>query len=971
MSEIYDYLKEYCKGKEFKLPKKHLIRCQVRLTAKQTFNNSPWTLIDGIARQHNIVKECPANVQEIFNKHEEKKRKKLLEKQRKLEAKASKAREKALRAKEKAERQREREEKAREKANKKKNANVIDLTDSSLVNNINDNNEFENKQLKYPCDDQLLMVYKRLTDEEIDSFIKFFKSTTHLKPAHDTNFNLDNWKKCVTMTVGADKNSNSNENENNDSEMNVNDDVSSQMESNSNMVYFDFLSYLNEEGRFGRNTFDAIWDIWSFVQVYSKELGLASFPISFLIESLMYDKKCVLLEELIARLLEMIRNDCMIKFNNERAKLIKKHNSRTRRRGRVAKAKAKAKTNGDSNNNKTTRKVGTRSQTQKKDDDDDEENESNDDEDEDSDEDSEEDESSDDTSGEEDEEEEDSDVNMEISDIVIDGNNINNGNNTDVFNPQLMSHPVFNDTPIHDFKFQIFKNYLLWRCDFGKQDSDENEDDEEDDEDDKDDKIDKNGKQENDVKKENDSKNNNGIKSGKAEIDDDDENEDDDDKVMNENDNNNDNKENENGNKDDNENENENENDDEERKVLEFGYNKFDKFVLANGESILNGLSTIRRYNSLDFDSKLEVLLLLLNDSMHGETFNNYCQRQNSHHRQVLLKLQKKLDEECQSLLKSEKAKQKDVRQAISGKKKELNAFIANNSNNSNNSNESKEKEEQEREEIKKMEKQLKGMRDKMNEKLRLKEYENIRQYWKHLQFCQTQLERLGSDRFYNEYYWNQYTDGRIFIYLTNFVENYSKQQQGQEIEEKDGQDGQDGQDETVAFQSLGRNTYITPTCIPENTDERKGNESKIDEKDLIDKMAKCELMDVLDMKGCDPWIVSCMADENDMVGMKEEEMKKNKFVPVWCYISSTKEFSQLLSLLDERGHRESKLLKKLNGLKDEIITSMRNEGNDNVTVFDENASLQLYTLRRSRRTKKNKSLNEMTFRQYSAKLNI
>ena len=175
VSEIYDYLKEYCKGKEFKLPKKHLIRCQVRLTAKQTFNNSPWTLIDGIARQHNIVKECPANVQEIFNKHEEKKRKKLLEKQRKLEAKASKAREKALRAKEKAERQREREEKAREKANKKKNANVIDLTDSSLVNNINDNNEFENKQLKYQCDDQLLMVYKRLTDEVAG--ILFLKSS--------------------------------------------------------------------------------------------------------------------------------------------------------------------------------------------------------------------------------------------------------------------------------------------------------------------------------------------------------------------------------------------------------------------------------------------------------------------------------------------------------------------------------------------------------------------------------------------------------------------------------------------------------------------------------------------------------------------------------------------------------------------------------------------------------------------------
>jgi len=205
------------------------------------------------------------------------------------------------------------------------------------------------------------------------------------------------------------------------------------------------------------------------------------------------------------------------------------------------------------------------------------------------------------------------------------------------------------------------------------------------------------------------------------------------------------------------------------------------------------------------------------------------------------------------------------------------------------------------KQEVEKLDNSLKHQRNLMNQKCASKELEIAHKKFELLRQCRLRVVELGSDRFYNKYFWSLYSDGRIFIFHPNSM-----------------------------YHQL-------------NTD--KNNSFSISKEIMSSNIKKN------DMKCCNEW-ESMMNDENG-----------NGFC--WSFVSTSTEFYNLLNILDERGIRESELLLTLNALKNDIIRSMRMIGNDNYKdpmIVDDDESISEEVpkqLRRSKRATKNSTTTD------------
>ena len=180
--------------------------------------------------------------------------------------------------------------------------------------------------------------------------------------------------------------------------------------------------------------------------------------------------------------------------------------------------------------------------------------------------------------------------------------------------------------------------------------------------------------------------------------------------------------------------------------------------------------------------------------------------------------------------------------------------------------------------EIERMNNEFKNAQNLMNDRLRMKELEiTYKKYDLGLKY-KTYLTELGEDRFHNKYFWNNYSDGRIFVYHSNLI-------------------------------------YHQLINVDQNKNKNKNNNDNI-----------AEIKDCLITKAIMKMNKNEMKCYNDWEMVKEEE--RNEFC--WSFISNTTHFYQLLNILDERGARENELLLMLNALKKDIVASMKMMGNDN-----------------------------------------
>jgi len=131
----------------------------------------------------------------------------------------------------------------------------------------------------------------------------------------------------------------------------------------SNLAFIDFNSMYDRNGDDSMNEmverksmkhrqindlFNIIWKLWSFVDVFGDEMGMSPFPISFLMDSLSINKRCILLDEFQCCLLEIIRKHCILtiaqriqyqkdikmkkKIKRKKAKKAKKKKKKTKKR---------------------------------------------------------------------------------------------------------------------------------------------------------------------------------------------------------------------------------------------------------------------------------------------------------------------------------------------------------------------------------------------------------------------------------------------------------------------------------------------------------------------------------------------------------------------------------------------------------------------------------------------------------------
>ena len=264
--------------------KKHQIRTQIRVAATQEYwKGAPWILDPEIAAKHCISTEMPPDVMEAVTEY---------------------------RAKQEA-----KHKKKTPKPRVKKEKSPKPVKPDTM---IHDMTIMHTKSLKYPVDDQLLLMFDKMENEKLVQYDQFWKMLEQIG--------------CQRLTTD--------------------DDLGD--ESPSNLAFYDLNHFYDENVEVERgdsdstlqsqhrqlnDLFSRIWQCWSLVAVYHQELGLSPFPISFLIDSLFYQKRCVLLDEVQCALLEMIRKHCMDAVE-ERMDQRRQH----RRRLRIARKKSRKKT---------------------------------------------------------------------------------------------------------------------------------------------------------------------------------------------------------------------------------------------------------------------------------------------------------------------------------------------------------------------------------------------------------------------------------------------------------------------------------------------------------------------------------------------------------------------------------------------------------------------------------------------------
>ena len=94
----------------------------------------------------------------------------------------------------------------------------------------------------------------------------------------------------------------------------------------SNLAFFDFCTFLDDDAsertkrqkhRKLNDLFAAAWKLWSFVAVFCEQLRLSPFPISFFLDALCSEQRCILMDELHRCLLEIIRKGKMNETETE------------------------------------------------------------------------------------------------------------------------------------------------------------------------------------------------------------------------------------------------------------------------------------------------------------------------------------------------------------------------------------------------------------------------------------------------------------------------------------------------------------------------------------------------------------------------------------------------------------------------------------------------------------------------------
>eukprot|EP00486_Rosalina_sp_Unknown_P010469 CAMPEP_0201592156 /NCGR_PEP_ID=MMETSP0190_2-20130828/190123_1 /ASSEMBLY_ACC=CAM_ASM_000263 /TAXON_ID=37353 /ORGANISM="Rosalina sp." /LENGTH=1157 /DNA_ID=CAMNT_0048050791 /DNA_START=48 /DNA_END=3521 /DNA_ORIENTATION=- len=920
------------KKKTFKHPfKKHLIRTQIRVAANQQhFKNAPWILHHDIATKYDINAEMPQSLKIIIDEYIKKQNEKNKPKQpkKKKEKKVKTKREKKPKAK------KEKKEKIKEEKPPKPESLIASLCIKSEPNK-------STKSLKYPCDDQLLLMYDKMDNEKLIAYDTFWNKIQKIgfnqiqnqnddeNKNENDNTNNNNYQKIGFNQIiqNDDENKNENDNTNNNNYSNLaffdyntiydhdrdheNDedmDIDIAVDSNRNALKHRQLNDL----------FNEIWKLWSFIECYHSELDITPFPISFLMDSLCYDKRCILLDEIQVSLLEVIRRHCITTIaerieerKEEEIKKIKarkkqqKANKRKAERDRKRKAAKEA-------------KAAKKSEKEEADDSEDDEEESSEDEEMSS---SEEEESSS-------EEETDSDSEDEDEDIDI-----------DIPEPQWDENSLFTDEPLSFFKLDLLREYLRFRCS-SKEEKEEIKDDTD--------------KDEQEI----------------MDIDEKDEEEDVDhdmntDDLMND-----------------------EEDDEEEQEPL------LPEYEYALNDEIWDRLNNIRSYVTLPIESKLEILKILFQDAMSTNVLSEIMTERIEKYPDYK-QTSKELDDEYNVMVKEEKLKLREIRSELITKKRILNpkrskskktkkptaasssssnsasvslaaSGAGSNSNssasassgsgsksNSNSPNKenngsransrsdsdgdavlkeasntnttqqtatatapritsrqqimlakkeqkereirereeafmkereykqqqaSKRKEQQEKEalkqEIQTMSDNVKNATNLMNERIKQKQAEIMKKKYELSLECRTYLHELGADRFNNRYFWNNYSDGRIFIYHSNGVYHNK--------------------------QNKDKDCLITKEILKISQSQNE-------------------------MKCGNEW--EMITDDNG-----------NQFC--WSFISTTTKFYELLNVLDSRGLRESELLLMLNALKSDIVASMKMIGNDDYKEIKESMDL-------------------------------
>jgi len=409
--------------------KKTLIKTQIRISAKQEhFKNAPWIVHEPYAREHNIETEMPAHL------------KTLIAESKKIKTAKTK------------------------KTTKTTKTQKNSIGKSEAVAAMN---QKPTKSLKYPCDDQLLLLHDKIAAHKLAEFDSF-------------------WTQISRIGSNSNASTSGDGDTANDASSNTNRAAGGGAGGGaSNVAFIEFNNTYTTaiDGVVDTNTltlahrqlnhvFNRAWTLWTFVQVYHEALQITPFPLSYLLDSLCYDKRCILLDELHCCLLEVIRQHC-VRCVEQRVER-QKHNKLKRIKERQRKLKA-AKQKQQQRKQQQVRSQKEEADASEDDDDDDDEEQEEEDEDEDSEATSEEDSES---SSEQDSDEEDEEDAMSIADIEVDVDAL-----------QWTEMAVFGDGDdrISSFKLDLLRAYLQLRCSQVKNDDDDDMDVEEKDDDDDDD----------------------------------------------------------------------------------------------------------------------------------------------------------------------------------------------------------------------------------------------------------------------------------------------------------------------------------------------------------------------------------------------------------------------------------------------------------------------------------------------------
>eukprot|EP01084_Bolivina_argentea_P281998 482611_1 len=639
--------------------KKIQIRTQIRVAAnQQNFKNAPWILHDQIAKKHNISKQMPPDLQALITQYLQQRTKK-----RSRSKSKAKSTDPKIKTKTKPEKP-------------AKPAKPVSLIHSLCIQSTN-------KSFKYPCDDQLLLMYDKLENKQIIEYDTFWR-------------NIDK----IGVSRGSDA-------------------VEHETESYSNLAFIDYNMLYDDnteqqtlsrrnlrimKHRQLNDMFHKIWKLWSFVTVFHEEIGLTPFPISYLMDALCYNKRCVVMDELMLCLLDIIRRHFIWYLDQQtqdkkhaKRKQIASRKKARKQRERAAKKKPK--------NDKEEMDMSEDEDTESEEEDDanDEDYEV--------------------TDTEEDEEEDYTETDESSDDDDMD---LSDDEEADEWMMDVLNELNFTREALNNgFRLEILRNYLQFRC---------------------------------------------------------------------------------------------NSSDDEDDALL---HDILPVNTAVISDAIWDRLCNIRQYLTLGIEAQLEIVKVLFEDVQQTQVLRQMMNDRITRYQETK-QVMKGIEDEHTRTVKEEKAKLRAIRSEFLNKKKLLKvkktatstsasssasssaskatSTSPNKENNGTKANsksvstaavkgtsrqqemarqkEEKEKEEllmmeeKEREDLKrdvvKLDHKYQNARDLMSVMLKEKEGKMMYRKYELWKECRTQLMELGSDRFNNKYFWNAWSDGRIFVLHAN-----------------------------------------------------------------------------------------------------------------------------------------------------------------------------------------------------------